>query len=136
MSSLNQESHKSWQRTIKILEAIKQELEAMEAFEALGAPPEPSTAKGRAEWAAFKIEAMGQSRAAMLGLAMVLPNQANKHNIKEAKEHLFSMADARREPFVLDWLAERGVSMREMRRPLKERGGLSWMELLLLEQWE
>lgn len=108
----------------------------MEAFEALGAPPEPSTAKGRAEWAALKIGAMGQSRSAMLALAMVLPNQADKHNIKEAKEHLFSMADARREPFILDWLAERGISMREMRRPLKERGGLSWMDLLLLDQWE
>lgn len=133
MGKLNE---KNWKRTLRVLEAIREELDAIEAFEALEAPPEPSTPKERAEWAAFKIASMGQSRNAVVALARELPDGVGQRNIREAKESLMGVADSRREEFVMSWLAERGVSMREMRRPLTERDGLSWMDLLMLDQWE
>ena len=133
MGKLNE---KNWKRTLRVLEAIREELDAIEAFEALEAPPEPSTPKERAEWAAFKIASMGQSRNAVVALARELADGVGQRNIREAKESLMGVADSRREEFVMSWLAERGVSMREMRRPLTERDGLSWMDLLMLDQWE
>lgn len=121
------------QRTLKVLMAIRDCLEVIEAFAAEGAPPEPSTSKDRALWAAYKIQSFLTALSSLRSLARLLPkNGALGVEIVIVSGHIQEVVDARNLDYIKAWLRERGVSWREMIRPQTSYEGLSWVDLLAL----
>lgn len=122
---------------LEILGAIKDALDELDAFEQCEAPPEPSTAKARAQWAVSRIKAMMDARLSLIGLARAVPQQLGmKTQAVSARDHVLALAHNRQLDYVKQWAEERGIAWREMRRPLKDREGLSWADLLGLDDWD
>lgn len=121
------------QRALKVLMAIRDCLEVIEAFASEEAPPEPSTAKERALWAAYKIYGFLSALSSLRSLARLLPKTGSLGaEIVIVSGHIQEVVEARNLDYIKNWLMERGVSWREMVKPQPSYEGLSWVDLLAL----
>lgn len=122
---------------LKIAQALRDNLNDLDRFDSVGAPPEPSNVKNRARWASFKLQKMLLARDGLIGLVSYLCDDgALKKEIEDIRSHVLDVVSNRGLNYVKFWLNERGISWREMDRPQEEFDGLSWVCLLRLNDLE
>lgn len=121
-------------RTLKILSAIKDDLEVLRSFDLVGAPPEPSTAKSRAEWACDQIMPMMYARDCLVGLVSGLGvSPFMQKEMLIVKEQVLFEISCRDMGYMMNWLSDRGVSWRELNKEYAPASGMSMIELLRLD---
>lgn len=120
-------------RALKVLRAIRDELSSLDKFDNLDAPPEPGTAKSRAFWAAIALQQMIWARTSLLALSTQLNGEGSLTvEILGVKKHVQEVVSSRNLEYVKYWMSERGVSWKEMLRPQEAFAGMSWKDLLNL----
>jgi hypothetical protein len=121
-------------RTLKILSAIKDDLEILRMFDLVGVPPEPSTARSRAEWACDQIMPMMYARDCLVGLVSGLGvGEFMPKEMLAVKEQVIFEISCRDMGYMLRWLSDRGVSWRELSKEYGSTSGMSMVELLRLD---
>lgn len=121
-------------RTLKILSAIKDDLEVLRSFDLVGAPPEPSTARSRAEWACDQIMPMMYARDCLVGLVGGLGvGEFMQKEMLVVKEQVLFEISCRDMGYMMNWLSDRGVSWRELNKDFIAASGMTMVELMRLD---